>query len=87
MWAIWPRRYTAARVSAKSTRKKEETEAMARRQLTLEQQLKGIKTAIRSKRTPPQLREGLRKRAKWLKEEIRRTQLKRKEEKSFWDFD
>ena len=65
---------------------------MARRQLTLEEQLKGIRAAIRSKRTPPQLREGLRKRVKWLKEEIRRTRSQKnrpgkKRKKSFWDFD
>jgi hypothetical protein len=65
---------------------------MARRQLTLEEQLKGIRAAIRSKRTPPQLREGLRKRVKWLKEEIRRTRsqntrIGKKRKKSFWDFD
>ena len=46
---------------------------MARRRLTLAEQLKGIRAAIHSKKTPPQLREGLRKRAKWLKDEIRRT--------------
>jgi hypothetical protein len=39
---------------------------MARRKLSLEQQLKGVRAAIRSKRTPPQLREGLRRRAEWL---------------------
>ncbi len=57
---------------------------MARRRLTLEEQLKGIRAAISSKRTPPQLREGLRKRAKWLKAEIRRNQPKKKRKKSFW---
>ena len=44
---------------------------MARRKLTLKEQLKGVRAAVRSKRTPPQLREGLRKRAKWLIEQIR----------------
>lgn len=43
---------------------------MARRTLSLEQQLKGVTAAIRSKRTPPQLREGLRKRADWLTKQI-----------------
>jgi hypothetical protein len=51
---------------------------MARRQLTLKEQLKGIRAAIRSKRTPPQLREGLRKRAKWLRAEIRRSRPSKK---------
>jgi hypothetical protein len=43
---------------------------MARRKLSLEQQLKGVRAAIRSKRTPPQLREGLRRRAEWLDKQI-----------------
>ncbi len=55
---------------------------MARRQLTLKEQMKGIWAAIRSKRTPPQLREGLRKRAKWLRGEIRRTKPKNKKSRS-----
>jgi hypothetical protein len=51
---------------------------MARRQLTLEQQLKGIRAAVRSKKTPPQLRAGLRRRAKWLVERLRSTRPKKK---------
>lgn len=43
---------------------------MARHQLTLQEQLRGIRAAIRSKRTPPQLRDGLRKREQWLQEKI-----------------
>ena len=39
---------------------------MARRKLTLEAQLKGVRAAIGSPRTPPQLREGLRRRAEVL---------------------
>lgn len=59
---------------------------MARRRLTLAEQLKGIRAAIRSKKTPPQLREGLRNRAKWLIAELRRTRPpKRKKKKSFWE--
>lgn len=58
---------------------------MARRQLSLEEQLKGVKAAIRSKRTPPQLREGLLRRAEWLSREIARIeQGKRKNGPSFW---
>ena len=44
---------------------KEET--MARRKLTIGEQLKGVRAAIRSRRTPPQLRAGLRNRAKQLR--------------------
>lgn len=43
---------------------------MARRKLSLKAQLKGVRAAIRSKRTPPQLRDGLRKRAEWLAKQI-----------------
>ena len=46
---------------------------MARRKLTLHDQLMGIKAAIRSRRTPPQLREGLTKRAAELEKQIRLT--------------
>lgn len=35
---------------------------MARRRLTLEQQLAGVRAALQSNKTPKQLREGLRKR-------------------------
>jgi hypothetical protein len=56
---------------------------MARRKLTLEEQLKGIRAAVRSKRTPPQLREGLRKRAKWLVEQIRQSRPRKKKKKPF----
>jgi signal transduction histidine kinase len=56
---------------------------MARRKLTLEEQLKGIRAAVRSKRTPPQLREGLRKRAKWLIEQIRLARPRKRSKKSF----
>lgn len=57
---------------------------MARRHLTLEEQLKGIRAAIRSKKTPPQLRGGLRKRAKWLRTEIRRSRPKKRRKRSIW---
>jgi hypothetical protein len=57
---------------------------MARRKLTLEQQLKGVRAAIQSKKTPPQLREGLRKRANWLKAEIRRIRPQKGKKTSFW---
>jgi hypothetical protein len=43
---------------------------MARRKLSLEDQLKGVKAALRSRRTPPQLRGGLRRRAKELENKL-----------------
>jgi hypothetical protein len=56
---------------------------MARRRLTLTEQLKGIRAAIHSKKTPPQLREGLRKRAKWLRTELRQSRRRKKKIKKF----
>ena len=48
------------------------TEAiMARRKLSLQEQLKGVLAAIRSKRTPPQLRQGLERRRDSLEKLIR----------------
>jgi len=44
---------------------------MARRKLSLDDQLKGVRAAIRSKRTPPQFRPGLKQRAEWLRKQIR----------------
>ena len=44
---------------------------MARRKLTLENQLKGVKAALRSRRTPPQLRDGLSRRAKELEKKLK----------------
>ena len=40
--------------------------------LSLEAQLKGVRAALRSQRTPPQLKEGLRKRADQLEGELGR---------------
>lgn len=44
---------------------------MARRTLTLAEQLRGVRAAVKSKRTPPQLKAGLRKRASQLRNMIR----------------
>jgi hypothetical protein len=43
---------------------------MARRKLTLNEQLNGVRAALKSKRTPPQLKGGLRKRAEWLDKKV-----------------
>jgi hypothetical protein len=45
---------------------------MARRKLTIEEQLKGVRAAIRSQRTPPQLKRGLEKRREHLERAIAR---------------
>lgn len=51
---------------------------MAHRKLTLEEQLRGVEAALRSKRTPGQLRQGLRKRADWLAKRIKKVRPKAK---------
>lgn len=56
---------------------------MARRKLTLEEQLRGVRAAVRSKRTPPQLREGLRKRARWLIEQTRQRRPRKRKKRPF----
>jgi hypothetical protein len=71
LWLIWPKFHSTASLPTKGTREKEAQKAMARRQLTIKEQLKGIRAAIRSKRTPPQLQAGLRRRAEWLRDQIR----------------
>jgi hypothetical protein len=50
---------------------------MARRKLTLRDQLKGIRAALRSKRTPPQLRGGLREREEWLAKQLIRSRSRK----------
>jgi hypothetical protein len=50
---------------------------MARRKLTLENQLRGVRAAISSTRTPPQLKRGLRDRAEWLRSRIAKDRAKR----------
>jgi hypothetical protein len=73
MWTvrtIWPGANPTPQVSTNTTRKEEGKKTMARRKLTLKEQLKGVRAALKSKRTPPQFREGLRKRAAWLGKRI-----------------
>ena len=52
--------------------------SVAHRQLTLKQQLKGVTAALKSPRTPKQLKKGLEKRAKELRKQIKR-------KGSFWE--
>jgi len=86
VWAFRTGRDTATEVSASTTREEEKKKAMARRRLTFEEQLKGVRAAIRSNKTPPQLRAGLRKLADWLAAEIRRGQRSKrgKKKRSPW---
>ena len=50
---------------------------MARHKLTLKEQLKGVRAALQSRRTPLQLRPGLKRRAEQLKKKIKAAQKKR----------
>lgn len=59
---------------ALAVRESKERREMPRRKLTLEQQLKGIRAAIRSERTPPQLREGLERRKTALERLLKKTE-------------
>jgi signal transduction histidine kinase len=70
MFALGADTNAPTRIQAERSREKEEKEDMARRKLSLREQLKGVRAAIRSKRTPPQLRAGLRKRGEWLAKQI-----------------
>jgi len=70
LWTIWTNAHTTPRVRTEVTREKEDKKNMARRKLTVAEQLKGVRAALRSKRTPPQLRQGLQERAKWLGRQI-----------------
>jgi len=45
---------------------------VSRHELTLKEQLEGVKAALRNCQTPPQLREGLRRRAAQLEEQLTR---------------
>ena len=61
---------------------------MARRKLTLEDQLKGVRAAIESRRTPPQLKDGLKRRADELQTKINsRGKTSQKPGRKGWPFD
>jgi hypothetical protein len=45
---------------------------VAHRRLSLEQQLKGVRAALNSRRTPKQLKKGLKKREKELRKRIKK---------------
>jgi hypothetical protein len=69
---VWTGRNATTQIPPKAAREKEATKKMARRRLTLKDQLKGVRAAISSKRTPPQLREGLKRRAQWLAKRLKK---------------
>lgn len=61
---------SADAVSSKSPRIEKGEKKMARRKLSIEDQLKGVRAAVKSRRTPPQLREGLKRRAEELEKKL-----------------
>ena len=61
--ALWPGTNTAQTLRTATGGIKETTQDMARHKLTLQAQLKGVEKALASRRCPPQLKEGLRRRA------------------------
>jgi hypothetical protein len=46
---------------------------MARRKLSLSDQLKGVRAALNSRRTPNQLKEGLQRRKQFLEKAVEKT--------------
>ena len=73
---IWTGNHPAQTIQAKIARKKEASKTMGRRQLTTKEMLKGVRKALSSSKTPPQLKAGLRKRAEWLKDQIAQRKTK-----------
>jgi hypothetical protein len=73
---------SASALSANTKRETEKEETMGRRTLTLEDQLRGIRAALKSKRTPPQLKPGLTKRKEFLEKSLGRERQRNK--KSSW---
>ncbi len=57
---------------------------MAHHKLTTDQQLKGVQAALRSPRTPPQLKEGLRRREKTLLGMVENSTKRGNRKKSFF---
>ena len=57
---------------ATETRRRKPKSATGRARLSFQDQLKGVAAALRSDRTPPQLRAGLRKRAAQLEKVVKR---------------
>src|SRR5439155_24495662 len=69
--------HTAKKMSAE-LRERKAAKDMAHRKLTIEAQLKGVRAALRSPRTPPQLRKGLRKREQDLSKIAGRSRSRKK---------
>ena len=74
----------STQVHAQKAGSEKREEEMAHHKLSPEQQLKGVQAALRSPRTPPQLKDGLRRREQVLLKAIERSaRPKRKKRGSF----
>jgi hypothetical protein len=76
---------SASSLSANTKGKTEEKKTMARRKLTLEEQLRGVRAALKSRRTPPQLKAGLERRKQSLEETLGKSSENRTRKRSFLD--
>lgn len=72
LFAIWANVDASEVIPTQADRASQKEEEMARNKLSLADQLRGVKAALKSKRTPPQFREGLRKRKAELQERFRK---------------
>jgi hypothetical protein len=78
LWTLRPDAYTPRTIQSDAAGNREETKNMARRKLTVAEQLKGIEKALASPRTPPQLKEGLRRRGNELRKVLERAHKDRR---------
>jgi hypothetical protein len=80
--------YSTEEISATAKRNKEEEKNMARRTLSMTEQLMGVRKALKSKKTPPQFRPGLLRRKELLETQLgeqHKGKSKRKRKGSFFD--
>ena len=58
LWTVWASVNAAQTISTKATGKEEEKKSMARRKLTLEEQLKGVRAAVAASALLPSSERG-----------------------------
>jgi len=63
--------HTAKSIPCEAPRAEKETKNMGRRRLNDKEMLKGVERALASKKTPPQLRPALSRRAETLRKKLR----------------
>jgi hypothetical protein len=85
MRAFRPKPHSRPWLPADAKREKEEKKVMARRKLSLEEQLRGVRAALKSRRTPPQLKAGLERREKVLERTLGKSSVTTNKHRSFFD--